>query len=342
VDAAGRDDDLEPLVQELEEARAAQQALLAALPDLMFRLHRDGTYLEFAGDLSRLATPAGELVGSNIHDILPREVAQALMGCAAEALSTNELRVVEYDLQTLDGEESTFEARVVPAGAEEVVAVVRDVTERNRAYRELRDSRARIVSAADRERKRIERNLHDGAQQQLVTARLHLHGLTRLLGDAPQRVRDALEVVESELSAGIVGIRAIVRGLHPSGLADAGLAGALRQLVLHAAVPVSLDVSAERLPAELEAAAFYTVAEAIANASKHARATEIRVTGAVAGPSYRVAIVDDGQGGAAIADGGGLQGLRDRVEAVDGSFELTSGSDGTTVVAIFPLDKAKG
>lgn len=256
--------------------------------------------------------------------------------CSRRA-TRGELRVVEYELRTLAGEQSTFEARVVPSGADEVLTVVRDVSERIRIDRELRESRARIVSAADRERKRIERNLHDGAQQRLVTARLHLHGLTRLLADAPAGVRETLAIAESELSAGISGVRALVRGLHPSGLAAAGLAGALRQLVLHASVPVRLEISPDRLPAELEVAAFYTVAEAVANASKHADASQIVVEGAVIGSWFRVSISDDGSGGAELTDGAGLQGLRDRVEALFGAFELTSTGAGTTVTASFPL-----
>src|SRR3954465_7309909 len=105
---------------------ARHQALLDATPDLMFRIRRDGTYLEFAGDLSRLATPAETLVGSNIHTILPPDVARPLMVCAGSALRSGELRTAEYRLRTLDGVERDFEARVVVSGPDEVLMIVRD------------------------------------------------------------------------------------------------------------------------------------------------------------------------------------------------------------------------
>ena len=326
------------LLVELRTAEARQRALLAVLPDLMFRLDRAGTYLEFAGDLTRLATPAEELCGSNIHEILPAEVAAALMDCAAKALDSGGLELVEYRLRTLGGELRDFEARVVPAGPDEVVTIVRDITDAKLSERELRESRARVVQAGDQERRRLERNLHDGAQQRLVSVSLRLHLLARQLEDDPAAARASLTVAQEELAAGLEEIRELVRGLHPRALATHGLGPALGALVERALVPVELlDLPERRLSEELEAAAYYVIAEALTNSSKHAHATRITVSARIDGPDLVVAVADDGLGGAELARGTGLQGLADRVAAIGGRLDVTSGAGGTTVRALIPV-----
>src|SRR5687767_3568398 len=105
------------------------RALLDALPDLMLRLSRDGVYLEFAGDVTRLASPADELIGSRVYDLLPEHASTALMGAVHQALDSGELARAQYRLQTLLGEDREFEARVVPCGGDEAMAIIRDVTE---------------------------------------------------------------------------------------------------------------------------------------------------------------------------------------------------------------------
>lgn len=324
----------------LREAEARQRALLSVLPDLMFRLHRDGTYLEFAGDLTRLATPAEELLGANMVDILPAAVSQTLMECVERALESGELQTVEYRLRTYAGDERDFEARVVRAGADEVVTIVRDLTELKLAAQERRESTARVVAAEVAERDRLERNLHDGAQQRLVTANVNLHLADRDLERDPVAARGFLAIAQSELTAGLAEIRQLARGLHPHALAADGLAAAVRALVEHSFIPVELEeLPAERLPEEVEVVAYYLIAESLSNAAKHASATRVVVSARLRGDELHAEIVDDGVGGADQSSGSGLSGLAARVAAVGGVLEVASPvGGGTRVRAVIPVE----
>ena len=316
---------------------ARHRALVDALPDLLLRLRADGTYLEIGGDISRLHNPPEIVVGANVHELLPPEVAEQLMRCVATSLEQNSLATVEYALPTVEGEHRDFEVRVAPAGPEEVVAVVRDVTDLRRAVRELRDSRARIVAAGDAERRRIERNLHDGAQQRLVTVALHLHLVRRRLAADPEAVLELVESAQTELTLALEEIRELVRGLHPRLLSDRGLAPALAGLAERSLLPVEIDeMPAERLPAAVEAAAYYVVAEALANAAKHSRASLVRVRVTCGDTCTTVDVEDDGIGGA-DPTGSGLRGLADRVAALGGTLDVRSPAGvGTTIAAELP------
>ena len=337
---SGDDPALAEVVAELRESEARKRALLSVLPDLMFRLHRDGTYLEFAGDLTRLATPAAELLGANMYDILPTEVTEPLMGCVARALETGDLQTVEYRLRTLDGEDCDFEARVVQAGEDEVVTIVRDVTELKRAAQERREVRERLVAAAGAERMRLERNLHDGAQQRLVTVNLNLHLADRDLERDPAAARGFLGVAQSELAAGLAEIRQLSHGLHPRALTIEGLGAAVRELVANAVVPVDLEeLPAERLPEPVEVAAYYVIAETLANAGKHADATRVTVAVRLHGGELVAEIRDDGVGGVDGSGGTGLHGLAERLAAVGGRLEVDSPPGrGTRVRAVIPVE----
>ena len=325
------------LLRELREAEEQQRALLSVLPDLMFRLHRDGTYLDVAGALTRLATPPEELLGANMYEILPADVAAALMGSAERALASGSLQTVEYRLRTLDGELRDFEARVVRARDDEVVTVVRDVTERKHAEQELREARGRVVAAEAAERRRLERNLHDGAQQRLVTASLNLHLADRKLEQDADAAREFLAIAQSELAGSLAEIRQIARGLRPPALAADGLAQAVRRLVEHAVVPVDLvTLPTERLPEAVEEVAYYVIGESLANAAKHAGATRVSVAARESGGALVVEVADDGRGGAEPR-GSGLRGLADRVAVVGGRLEVESPPDGGTLVrAVIP------
>jgi PAS domain S-box-containing protein len=319
-------------------ADARLQALLDAIPDLMLRLRADGTYLDCAGDVSLLVTSADELVGANAWELLPAEVAGELMGAVTRALECGTRQRAVYALATADGELRDFEARVVRSGDDEVVAIVRDVTELNRVVRQLRDSRRRIVEAADDERHRLERNLHDGAQQRLVALFHHLHLVDRSLEDDPVHARTLLHTGQAELAATLAEIRELVRGLHPSLLTRRGLGTALGALAGRLPMPVELAVVEERLAPEVEAAAYYVVAEALTNTAKHAGASRAAVAVTVLGDRLVVEVADDGCGG---ADPGasGLRGLADRVEAFGGSLLIESPADrGTRVRAEIPVD----
>ncbi|MBE2316086.1 hypothetical protein DVA67_008870 [Solirubrobacter sp. CPCC 204708] len=199
------------------------------------------------------------------------------------------------------------------------------------ARERLLESRERLVRTADAERKRLERNLHDGAQQRLVAARLTLRMLRSKL-DTPE-----LDPVIDELGAALEELRELARGLHPAALSR-GLYAAVGMLATRSPVPVEYDVVEGRLPEAIEVAAYYVIAEAITNAVKHAEASVIRVTAIVDGDELALSVADDGRGGAALADGSGLVGLRDRVEALRGRLQVSSRPGaGTTISATLPL-----
>ncbi|TXL62770.1 sensor histidine kinase [Aeromicrobium terrae] len=199
------------------------------------------------------------------------------------------------------------------------------------AVEQLRRSRTGLVDAFEAERRRIERDLHDGAQQRLVA-------LTMTLGQAELELQDgpALELVgkaHALAEDALAELRATVRGIHPQVLTDHGLAAAIRELADRSPVPVDADLHLDgRLPARVEAAAYFLVSEALTNTARHAGASSVRVHAWVADGSLTVSVEDDGRGGADPVAGTGLAGLAARVEAVDGTLELTSPPGGPTTV----------
>jgi PAS domain S-box-containing protein len=236
-----------------------------------------------------------------------------------------------------DGSEFPVEltiTRIAVPGPPMFTGYLRDITERTTAVRELQASRARLVEVADAERKRIQRNLHDGAQQRLTAVLLQL-ARARAVEEGPD---DALlGAAIDELSAGLDEIRSIAQGLHPAMLAERGLAAALEALAMRTPLAVTIDALPGRpLPEPVEAAAYYVVAEALANVTKHAGACEVRVRAELDGDTLVVAVEDDGVGGADEA-GSGLHGLADRVEALGGRLRLESpDGGGTRLRAVIP------
>ncbi len=204
---------------------------------------------------------------------------------------------------------------------------------------EVRASRARIVAATDAERRRIERDIHDGAQQRLVAMSLGLQMAQGKLGpdDDPELV-SAVRQASDEVRAALVELRELARGIHPAILTEAGLEAAVRSLVERAPVPARLEVALDRrLPQPIEATAYFIVSEALANVGKHAPGAEACVRLLQSGPTLDVEVRDDGPGGADVTAGSGLRGLRDRVEAVGGSLEVVSpAGGGTSVHAVLP------
>jgi PAS domain S-box-containing protein len=447
----------------LTNAQARIQALLDAFPDLIFRMDRDGVYLEYKGKEEDLAVPPEQLIGAKAHDILPVDVADHLVGGVRRAIDTGELTTGEYTLE-LDGVPRDFEARIVKAG-DEAVLIAREFTERNRAQAELerlhaelqqrhrdleherdfirtvvdstpsllclvtpggyilrvntslerlsgrrdndltrghafwevfiapeeqegvrreldevaaeggrgefestwissagerrrvtwsttplrddrgeprllisgmditerklhedelRRSRARLVEASDIERRRLERNLHDGAQQRLVSLSLMLRLAQARVNADPEQAVSLLGQASDELAQALEELRELARGIHPAVLSDRGLGAALEALVSRTPLPVELEFLDDRLPEPIEAAAYYVVSEALANVAKYAEASAVAVSIASVNGHAVVEIRDDGVGGADPAKGSGLRGLVDRVEALDGRLVVVS------------------
>ena len=462
----------------LAKAQARIQALVDAFPDLIFRLDRDGTYLEYKGSPEDLAVPPEQLIGATAYDVLPAEVADHLVGSVQRAIDTGELTTADYQLE-LGGERRDFEARIVKAG-DEAVLIAREFTERNRAQvelgrlheelqqrhrdleherdfirtvvdstpsllclatpggyivrlntslerltgrrdddftrghafwevfiapeerdrvraalesvvteggrgefentwitadgerrrvtwsttplrddrgdprllicgmditerklheDELRQSRARLVEASDVERRRLERNLHDGAQQRLVSLSLMLRLAQARTASEPEQAEHLLGQASEELAQALEELRELARGIHPAVLSDRGLSAALEALVSRTPLAVDLELLDDRLPEPVEAAAYYVVSEALANVAKYAEASSVAVSiGSVNGHAV-VEIADDGRGGADPGKGSGLRGLVDRVEALDGRLFVESPpGKGTRVRAEIPCE----
>jgi signal transduction histidine kinase/uncharacterized protein YoaH (UPF0181 family) len=201
---------------------------------------------------------------------------------------------------------------------------------------ELAASRARVVKAGDDARRRIERNLHDGAQQRLVSLGLWLRAVQ---SRAPEELAELLEAGAADLKGAIEDLQEISRGIHPAVLSERGLEPALRTLARRAAVPVELDVRVERrLPEEVEVAAYYVASEALTNAVKHASASVVEISLSEEDALLRLSVRDDGTGGAEPGGGSGLIGLSDRLDALGGTIEVASPPGaGTAVLASIPV-----
>jgi signal transduction histidine kinase len=231
-----------------------------------------------------------------------------------------------------------------PADTEERIAsfaeLVADALANADAREQLAASRTRIVEAGDAERRRLERNLHDGAQQRLVSLAVVLGHVEATFDEDPEAARGLLQSARAELALALDELRELARGIHPAILSDRGLGPALEALVGRAPLPVLLELpSCERLPERVEAAAYYLVAEALTNAARHARASVVTVRVSTAGGRVRIVVSDDGKGGADARRGSGLRGLADRVEALGGHLRMDSPPGrGTTLTGEIPLE----
>ena len=200
-----------------------------------------------------------------------------------------------------------------------------------RNVHELRASRVRIVESADAARRRIERDLHDGAQQQLVALAIELRTARSRLERDPRAAAELLDAAARDLEGAIRELRELARGIHPAVLSDRGLRAALEALAQRIPLPVEIDGSPEgRLPETVEAAVYFVVAEALTNVTRYARAGHARVAVTRNGDRVVVEVADDGIGGADPANGTGLRGLVDRVAALDGRFDVDSPRGGGT------------
>ena len=207
------------------------------------------------------------------------------------------------------------------------------------ARTELIESRARIVAAGDEARRTIERDLHDGTQQRLVSLALAANAAAAELPPQSSDVREKFSRIAVGLGTAVEELQELSRGIHPAILTDAGLGPALEALALRSPIAVDLEVmTGERFPEPVEVAAYFVASESLANAAKHSQASRIDVVLKLENEGLLLSVRDDGIGGADPARGSGLVGLRDRVEALGGSLEATSKpGDGTSLVAALPI-----
>jgi signal transduction histidine kinase len=238
---------------------------------------------------------------------------------------------------------SSVEVRAFPAGDEHRVAAFTELVAQALANAEAREqltaSRARVVAAGDAERRRLERNLHDGAQQRFVGIALGLRLLDRLIDHDPAQAHAELSSVMDELKEGLAELRELARGLHPAVLTDHGLQAAVAAVAQRAPLPVELTFDRGERPSDaVEVAAYYVVSEALTNVAKYAAATEARVEVRTLGDRLVTVVSDNGAGGADVRGGSGLRGLEDRVEALGGRLHVRSmPGEGTSVRADLPL-----
>jgi PAS domain S-box-containing protein len=495
----------ERALESAQQMEHRNRALLDAIPDPMILVSRDGTYLDVrAEDRSQLLNAPEALIGRNVREMLPRELAKDVMACVERTLDTNSLTAIDYEIE-IGGTLRIKESRMVPSGDGGVVTIVRDFTEQRRAEEEqlrlaaeqaalrrvatlvasdaapervfqavteevcallgirsalmlryeegqtativgkfgppddefilgsllrldqgaaltvlrtgaaahvdydtlggaiaaqmrrlgfkssagvpinlaggcwgalitafrahesfppeterrlqafaelvglavasahardeLAASRLRIVEASDAERRRIERNLHDGAQQRLVALSVGLRLAQSKIRSSPGEAGELLDLMSEDLADALTELRELAQGIHPAVLTARGLGAALQVLVARTPLPVELDVQLpEPLPEPVEAAAYYVVSEALANVVKHAGAQAATVRVTRMNGSARVEVHDDGAGGAEPDRGSGLWGLRDRVETLAGRLEIDSvAGTGTRVVAEIPV-----
>jgi PAS domain S-box-containing protein len=331
------------------------RSLLRNVPGAVYRSEVDDEFaMQLMGDEIERITgyPASDFVANarrSFHSVIHPADRDRVHGETRAALERGAAFALEYRIVTATGEVRWVLDRGLGAvdalGRECVDGIIFDITVRRRAeearrrseaeaarVRELEAARARIIAAADDARRRIERDLHDGAQQSLVAVALTLRLAERRL-EAAELDATLVAGARAQLEAALAELRELARGIHPAILSDRGLAEALRALASRAPLPVELACDLdERLDPAVEAALYYCAAEAVTNAARHARAERVEIRLAATGATVALEVADDGAGGAAPERGSGLRGLDDRLSAVGGTLEIESPVGGGTRV----------
>jgi PAS domain S-box-containing protein len=328
-----------------QEAR--HRAMLEAALDCVVTMDHEGRVVDFNPAAERtFGYAASEVIGRDMAElIIPPELRERHRRGLQRYLATSEAAILDRRLEItgMRADGSTFPVeltitRIAVPGAPTFTGYLRDITERKAAEAEIKASRARIVRAADESRRRLERDLHDGAQQRLVELALDLRMAQARFDEHPDEARELLEAALAELGDAIGELRELARGIHPAALTDGGLRPALEALAARSSIPARLvAVPDARFTAPIEATAYFTVAEALTNAARHSSAQHVEIELSRLRDHLRVEIRDDGCGGANSNGGSGLRGLTDRLAALDGRLYVSSPpGEGTVLRAEIP------
>ncbi len=323
--------------RELRASEERLRAVIAGAPVAIVEVDLDDTVKQWNPAAERMfGWPAEEALGNLVPMIPPdretefRRLLEQVRG--GQAYTGYETVRRRRDGSLIDVEISAAPIRDAHGGVVGHIAVIGDISDRKRHEQEVRASRARLVAAGDDARRRLERNLHDGAQQRLVALSVSLRlAESRLLTDAEAAVT-ILASAREELAHALEELRELARGIHPAVLTDRGLTAAVDALVGRSPVHVDTDLPDDRLPPAVEAAAYYVIAEALTNVAKYASARSVTVQVETHDGIVEVTVSDDGVGGADPLGGSGLRGLADRVAALDGTLSVESPSGGGTCV----------
>jgi len=333
---------------ELAASAARQRVVLEAALDAVVSIDDRArvTYVNSAFE-QIFGYRAADVIGRELADVIvPPSLRDAHRAGFAHYRATREPHILDQRLELAavraDGTVFPAEVTITRSGSDAEPAFtgyLRDITERQRARQELMASRARLVAASDVARQRITRDLHDGAQQRLVTTVINLQLAEQKWESAPQRARELLGLALTDARQAIDGLREIAAGIHPAILTQRGLAAAIGALTARLPLPVELDVPGRRLPDPVEASVYFFCAEALTNVVKHARAGGAWVRVAAVDGRCDVEVGDDGVGGASLgSQSGGLAGLADRIGALNGTLDVVSPDAGGTVLrARIPL-----
>jgi PAS domain S-box-containing protein len=331
---------------ENERERAFLNAIANNAPSLLCLIDADGVLTDRGANIAfehTLEYEPGEIGGQVLWDTFVDPVDRDAVKEIVEGVARGEMpKERDHAWVTNTGRQLSMAWSVTPLPVIDertlflVTAV--DITERKRIAEDLRASRARLVRAEDMARRSLERNLHDGAQQRLVALSVSLRLLESRLRDDPDGAADLLAGAQTELTHALAELRELARGIHPAVLTDRGLRPALETLAARMPVPVELTAPDERLHPDVEAAAYYVVAEALTNVAKYARASSAKVCASPQDGVLVVTVTDDGAGGADPGNGSGLRGLADRIAVFDGTLAIESPpGKGTSIRAEIPL-----
>jgi PAS domain S-box-containing protein len=332
--------------EETAYADALHRGTLEASLDCVITIDHRGEVIEFNPAAQRtFGYSRAEAVGREMAElIVPPDLRDSHRAGLRRYLETGEAVLLDrrIEIEAVRRDRTRFPVeltitRIDIPGEAVFTGHLRDISDRVRTERELRESRARLVYASDEARRRLERDLHDGAQQQLVSVAMTLEAASRSLGADPVAAQGLLGEAAADLRIAIAELRELARGIHPAVLSEGGLGPALRSLATRSALPATIDaVPVGRFPTAVEAAAYFVVAEGMTNATRHAGDARVAVSVREREADLVVEVSDDGRGGAS-ADGGGLRGLSDRVAALGGSLTVEPAvPTGTVLRAVIP------